>query len=104
MPTIPLPNAGAQSIGGQQARSIPEFAVRATPDAFGANIAEAEYRGNMAAVSNYAEAAKAENKMWTGAISGVMKVAGEVWQRDQRLEAEAKLQDLQLGIQRDHEG
>jgi hypothetical protein len=104
MPVIPLPPSSGRGTFNQQARSIPELRVRASPDAFGANVADVNYRGNLQLASNTASAAAAENRAITGALSGVMKLAGDVWQKDQRLEAEARLHDLSLGITRDMEG
>lgn len=103
MPVIPLPPASSPGQFQQRAASIPELEVRARPEAFGADVAEETFRGQTAAVSGIASAARAESQMWNAAFQGVIKEAGEWWQRDQRLEAEARLNDLQLGIQRESE-
>jgi hypothetical protein len=95
MPTIPMPNVGTP--GQQQARSIPEFGVQATGDAFGAGAAEATYRGQTALIGNIAQAAKAENSMWNAAIGGIGNAVMERVNADLKLEAEAKLHELALG-------
>jgi hypothetical protein len=103
MPVIPLPPAANTAQFNRQAGSIPELQGKATPDAFGANVADELYRGNLALGRNIASAAEAEGRMITQTANSVVRLAGEVWQRDQRLEAEARLNDLQLGITRESE-
>ena len=100
MPVIPLPPAANTGTFNQRASSVPELTVKATPAAFGANVAEENYRGNLALMGNIASAARTEGDMWNTAIRGVIKEAGEWWQRDQRLEAEARLHELSLGVTR----
>lgn len=105
MPQIPLPT-GDRGQFNQRAMSIPELTVRATPDAFGANIAEANYRGNMQLAQNYEALGRSESQLAAtigGAVNNVVKIAGEVWQRDQKLEAERKMNDLSMGIDREME-
>lgn len=101
MPQIPLPPSA--NPGSQQARSIPESTVQATPDAFGANIAEAQYRGARAVMGATEQAARAEAGMWNTAMRGITNLVGEQLQKDWKLDAEAKLNDLKLGIERDDE-
>jgi hypothetical protein len=103
MPNIPLPPSVDRGTFGQQARTIPESSVRATPDAFGANVADANYRGAMRAMSLYQDAAASENRMWNTLIGGTTQLIGEHINNDLRLEAERKLSDLSLGITKETE-
>jgi hypothetical protein len=97
MPQIPLTPVAQP--GSQEARSVPELSVRATGDAFGAGAAEANYAGAMRRTSLIGDAAKAEQAVYNTAIKAagtLYQIVEERQQKDEKLAAEAAVNDLSL--------
>lgn len=99
MPAIPLPPASSTGQFNQRAMSLPEFRARATPDAFGANVAEAELSGSRRLASLTEEANRAEAGVYNaigGAINKTVSIVGEQIQKDWKLEAETNLNEMAI--------